>query len=133
MSQDKRQHERITIVESHLQEYLFLHWNGRWYPLYSIHDLSISGVGVYFHELIEKDALVKMGFNSGDQEIVIRGRVIWSLRNPHISKSTFKLSSFHIGIEFDSHDHEEVMLLFQALINFLDGSTSTLAGFAQHR
>jgi hypothetical protein len=128
MPQDKRQQERITIVDSRLQEYLFLQLNGRWFPLQSIHDLSISGVGIYFSELIENDVPVKIAFSYGDKATVIRGRVIWAHCNPLINKSNFELRSFHIGIGFDPHDHEEVELMLQGLTIFLDISIRNLGG-----
>lgn len=121
MSRERRRHERRILRIPDKEAFFRLHINGKWHAINSVHDASISGMGIWFTDEVGGDTPAKILFVSHDFEIVLDARVRWCQHSAQDISVAGTTEVYRLGIEFEPSRAEDNMLMFMALRKYLDG------------
>jgi hypothetical protein len=121
VSQERRRHQRLSVRLHEMDGFFRLHFNGEWHPLKDVHDVSISGMGIRFAVPINPGTQLKIGYMSRDLEINLPATVRWCRDKSQHDASTGE--GYQLGVEFETGNINDNMLMFMAIRKFLDPFT----------
>ncbi len=123
MSSERRRHTRLGVRSKEMDGFFRIHFNGEWHPLTEVHDVSISGMGLRFAIPINPGTALKIGYMSRDMEITLPATVRWCRDKTQQDIPGGDFEGYRLGIEFESNNVNDNMLMFMALRKYLDPFT----------
>ncbi len=120
MSEEHRRHPRHIIRMAAVQGEFLLTAYDHEHRLTQVHDLSISGMGVFLNQALPPDTAVSIRYMARDIEVTVRARVAWWQRSTQTLGESGATENYRLGLEFNRREMENNMLLFMALRKYLD-------------
>ncbi len=121
MSNDNRQHARLSVPRYYTGGSFHLIDGERKYHYIRANDVCVEGIGLDVPSAIEQGAQVKVCFTSGGWRTDLDGTVMWCARSDRVggvSQKSYK--NFRVGIRLNPGNSQDNALLYSTLKDGLE-------------
>lgn len=111
---ERRRNNRIILTQQSKWK-LYLHVDGQYHEVQSVWDISPFGAGLQVSGAVGKGAEVRLKYQVGGVDLLVRGLVIWSTvfdENPGAKETA---CSYRVGVAFRPEDAKENTRFFRYL------------------
>jgi len=117
---DSRDESREYYAEQSVAAYFFLDHGDKTYQFSRVHDVSISGLGLYLPQVIAPEALVKVRYHAPDLTLSLNSQVIWCEEADSNKSVQSSCPSYRLGVRHFIDNKSEAMLFFMAIRQHID-------------